>query len=269
MVPTILAVMLLQPTRLYFQPNQPVTISLKEAAQLALLDPSGAVVAKGEAKPEGGTFDLAKLFPQIWEGQTLYVQPLDKAGKPMEPALVVVPLKAPHGHGGINGLRIYPEMNAVLHTTEGDVTVGFSPEVAPTTVKNFMELVAGGLYTNVPFHRILPGFVIQGGDPTGTGTGGPGYWIDLESSDKQHVEGTLSMARSQDPNSAGSQFFICLARTEHLDHGYAAFGDVVSGLDVVRKIAATPLADPRAGKPVKAPLITSAELAPASPRKMK
>ncbi|MBI1373878.1 MAG: peptidylprolyl isomerase [Phycisphaera sp.] len=161
-----------------------------------------------------------------------------------------------------------------MHTSEGDITITFTPDVAPNTVRNFMELVAGGMYTNIKLHRIIPGFVIQGGDPTGTGMGGPGYWIDLEASGtKKHEKGTLSMARSSDPDSAGSQFFICLDKIPHLDPnaqsaGYAAFGDVVGGKEVVEKIAATPLSDPRAGTPVDPPMIKSAELAPAPPRKV-
>jgi len=278
MIKTItLAVFLLNPARLYFQPDQPVTVQVGEQppAQIVLLSPEGKVEAK--ASLEGAkAVDLAAKLPAVWDGSTHHVQGVDAEGKAVGTPLVVVPLWPPEPNlrehlkqqreGKPMGLRVYPETRAVLHTSEGDITIGFSPEVAPNTVKNFTDLVAGGLYTNVPFHRILPGFVIQGGDPTGTGMGGPGHMIDLEASSKKHVYGTLSMARSRDPNSAGSQFFICIGEPEHLNNQYAAFGDVVEGLDAVKKIAATPLADPRAGKPRRAPVIKSAELIPAPPR---
>lgn len=274
-----LAVLMLSPARLYFQPDHPVPVKIAPGVvSVALLSPQDAKQATATV-PKAGEVDLASLLPGVWDGQTHYVQGLDKAGEPVGSALVVVPLWPPTPEvraavserrgGKPMGLRIYAERRAVLHTTEGDIVLGFSPEAAPNTVWNFMELVKGGLYTNVPFHRVVPGFVIQGGDPTGTGLGGPGYWIDLEASDKPHRAGTLSMARSSDPNSAGSQFFICLDRENcrSLDHKYAAFGDVVSGMNVVNKIAATPLADPQSGKPVNEPQIKSAELIPAPPRK--
>jgi len=132
------------------------------------------------------------------------------------------------------------------------------------------RLIEGGFYRNVPFHRVLPEFVVQTGDPTGTGLGGPGFSLDLEASTKPHAKGVVSMARSRDPNSAGSQFYVCLSRerTKHLDRQYTAFGDVVEGLAVIDRIAATPLKDPRSGQPVRAPVIKSAKLVPAPPRKL-
>src|SRR5690606_17301201 len=111
--------------------------------------------------------------------------------------------------------------------------------------ENFLKLTRSGFYNGLTFHRILPEFVIQGGCPKGDGTGGPGWRVKAEFNDRQHVKGVLSMARSSDPNSAGSQFFVCLSREKcvHLDGAYTAFGKVIEGLDVVDKIAATKLAD--------------------------
>lgn len=128
--------------------------------------------------------------------------------------------------------------------TNGDVMkVELYPEIAPNTVNNFISLVQKGFYDGLIFHRVISGFMIQGGDPQGTGMGGPGYSIKGEfamngvRNDLKHTRGVLSMARSMMPNSAGSQFFIMHANAPHLDGQYAAFGKVVEGLDVVDKIA--------------------------------
>ena len=128
--------------------------------------------------------------------------------------------------------------------TNGDVMKAeLYPEIAPNTVNNFISLVQKGFYDGLIFHRVISGFMIQGGDPQGTGMGGPGYSIKGEfamngvRNDLKHTAGVLSMARSMMPNSAGSQFFIMHANAPHLDGQYAAFGKVVEGLDVVDKIA--------------------------------
>lgn len=119
------------------------------------------------------------------------------------------------------------------------------PEIAPNTVNNFISLVSKGFYDGLIFHRVIKGFMIQGGDPDGNGTGGPGYGIDGEFSqngfknDLAHTAGVLSMARSMMPNSAGSQFFIMHKNSPHLDGAYAAFGKVIEGIDNVNKIAET------------------------------
>ena len=119
------------------------------------------------------------------------------------------------------------------------------PEVAPNTVNNFISLVNKGFYDGIIFHRVISGFMIQGGDPKGTGVGGPGYSIKGEftgngfKNDLKHDRGVLSMARTMAPNSAGSQFFIMHQNSPHLDGQYAAFGKIIEGLDVVDKIAST------------------------------
>ena len=117
------------------------------------------------------------------------------------------------------------------------------PEIAPETVKNFVDLASKGFYNGLIFHRVIPGFMIQGGDPEGTGMGGPGYKIKGEftangfRNDLKHTRGVLSMARAMDPNSAGSQFFIMHEDSPHLDGQYAAFGKLIEGIEVVDKIA--------------------------------
>ena len=130
----------------------------------------------------------------------------------------------------------YPK--ARISTTMGDMVVELWNDVAPGHVDNFTKLAGDGFYDNLIFHRIIPQFVIQGGCPNGTGTGGPGWNVKNEFNDRQHVEGTLSMARSADPDSAGSQFFVCLGREhcQHLDNQYTAFGQVIECMDVVRAI---------------------------------
>ena len=125
----------------------------------------------------------------------------------------------------------------------GTIKAELYPEIAPISVKNFIELAGKGFYNGLTFHRVIPGFMIQGGCPEGTGMGGPGYTIKGEfksngvKNDLKHVRGVLSMARSMSPDSAGSQFFIMHENAPHLDGQYAAFGKVIEGLDVVDGIA--------------------------------
>jgi peptidyl-prolyl cis-trans isomerase B (cyclophilin B) len=137
---------------------------------------------------------------------------------------------------------------AVIKTTQGEMVLAFWPEVAPKTVENFKTLARKGFYDGTAFHRIVKGFMVQGGDPltkdpaqeSRWGTGDPGYKIKAEFSDKPHVRGVISMARSSDPDSAGSQFFICLADARFLDKQYTAFGRLIKGDDVLGKLGNTP-----------------------------
>ncbi|MCP9452829.1 MAG: peptidylprolyl isomerase [Nitrospira sp.] len=129
-------------------------------------------------------------------------------------------------------------------TPLGEIVIRFFPEVAPNHVANFLKLAREGFYDGTTFHRVIPGFVIQGGDPYSKqanralhGTGGPGYTIKAEFNSKPHKRGIVSMARSSDPDSAGSQFFICVADAFFLDWQYTVFGEVVSGMEVVDKVA--------------------------------
>ena len=118
----------------------------------------------------------------------------------------------------------------------GEIRLEFYPEDAPKTVDNFVTLAKKGFYNNLTFHRVVPDFVVQGGCPKGNGTGGPGYTIKAEFNKQKHVRGTLAMARSQHPDSAGSQFYICYGNTPHLDGQYTVFGKVVSGMEHVDRI---------------------------------
>ncbi len=133
-----------------------------------------------------------------------------------------------------------------IETTRGTMKVELYPDVAPNTVNNFVSLVQQGFYDGTIFHRVIPGFMIQGGDPEGTGMGGPGYGIKGEfaangfANDLKHTTGVISMARSMRPNSAGSQFFIMVADAPHLDGQYAAFGKVIEGIEVAQAIVSSP-----------------------------
>ncbi len=134
---------------------------------------------------------------------------------------------------------------AVMKTNKGTIVIGFLPDKAPNHVANFKELAQKEFYNGLKFHRVIPGFMIQGGCPNTRdgasgmpGTGGPGYSVDAEFNNTPHTRGILSMARSQHPNSAGSQFFIMVANAPHLDGQYSAFGYVVEGMDVADQIVA-------------------------------
>jgi peptidyl-prolyl cis-trans isomerase B (cyclophilin B) len=132
----------------------------------------------------------------------------------------------------------YPKVT--ISTSFGDMTAELWNDVAPKHVENFLKLGRDGFYDGLRFHRIISGFVIQGGCPKGDGTGGPGHTVAAEFNSRKHVPGTLSMARSADPDSAGSQFFICLTREkcQHLDGEYTGFGQITDGMDVFEKIGA-------------------------------
>jgi peptidyl-prolyl cis-trans isomerase B (cyclophilin B) len=147
---------------------------------------------------------------------------------------------------------------AVLKTSYGEMTVAFWPDVAPKTVDNFKKLAREGFYDGTAFHRIIKGFMVQGGCPNTKagkggmpGTGGPGYQIKAEFNTKSHVKGVLSMARSSSPDSAGSQFFICHGDARFLDRQYTAFGELVAGEDVLEKIANVPTAGSERSTPIE------------------
>ena len=134
-----------------------------------------------------------------------------------------------------------PVPQVVTLTTDiGDVTIELWTDVAPNHARSFLALSKAGFYDGLIFHRCIPGFVIQGGCPTGNGTGGPGYCLKPEFNDRPHVRGVLSMARAQPEDSAGSQFFVCVDEARFLDKKYTAFGKVLDGMDVVDKIVNAP-----------------------------
>jgi peptidyl-prolyl cis-trans isomerase B (cyclophilin B) len=285
----------LKPSKLWFAPDQPMNIDVKPGgeAQLVLTDFSGR-----PQEPKGSvdfaadkSVDLREVFQDISITPGTYVLFLVKkaAAKDLEMApadFIGTPLvigvredTRPGAPSGVMVTRIEPLRYAVIRTAAGPVTVAFYYDVAPNTADNFLRLASQGFYDGLTFHRIIPGFIMQGGDPRGDGTGSAGYRIGAEfSSTTHHKEGVLSMARDEDPaerngeamprsqfaNSASSQFFICLdyARTAALDKKYTAFGEVVSGMDAVKKIAATPLADDVTGRPKERQVMEKVEVKP-------
>jgi peptidyl-prolyl cis-trans isomerase B (cyclophilin B) len=167
---------------------------------------------------------------------------------------------------------------AVIKTSEGDMVVQFWTDAAPNTVENFKKLARQGFYDGTIFHRIVKGFMVQGGDPNSKdpakensyGEGGPGYNIKAEFNDHSHDRGVVSMARGPDPDSAGSQFFICLAPVHRLDHQYTTFGKLIKGQDVLEKIGDTPVTRNSMGepsKPTKRVVIESIKIVPADSAK--
>ena len=150
----------------------------------------------------------------------------------------------------------------------GEMVAEFYPDKAPNHVRNFKWLADNKFYDGVKFHRIIKGFMIQGGDPTGTGSGGPGWNVNAEFNDLKHTKGILSMARSNDPNSAGSQFFIMDSTSTSLAGKYTVFGKVIKGLDVEDKIAAIPVTAPNGMAPAKNAVMTSVRIVPRSAVKL-
>lgn len=171
-----------------------------------------------------------------------------------------------------SGIRAWVDHHVVFSSTLGDIEFRTRPDHAPNTVWTLLELVRGGFYTDITVHRVVPRlptghpFVIQFGDPTGGGDGGPGFYIDLEESALPHDFGVLSMARDDEPDTNGGQVFICLSRegTQRLDGKYTSFAEAVSGLDTIQKMASLEV-DARSDRPRKPPVITQARLVPAPP----
>lgn len=239
-----------------------------------------------EAVVKGGHVQLDKALPSLWKSkkaEVLYVQLLAD-GKSSGPSLVLQPMVnppvvtldpttknpkwEPDEDNTYAGIRCWVDQNVVLVTEFGEAEFKMRPDCAPNTVWNFMQLVQGGFYRDIIFHRIVQKhpktgkmFVIQAGDPTGTGSGSPGYSFVLEKSSLPHDFGVLGMARSTDPNTNGSQFYVALSReaTQHLDGRYVTYGQLVRGKDVVLKIANVEIG-PKDDRPVKPPVIKYAKL---------
>lgn len=267
----------------------------KPACEVALLSAtSSAPLSVAPVLP--GKVDLSALLPMLWTQQpreVLFAQlRVDGKGvgapvvlspmlnRPRAKAKTVAGAKRPvisfeplEGEEDVySGVQAWVDKRAVFRTDEGEIEIATRPDAAPLASSNFLRLVGGGMYDGTGFHRVVPltadgqPFVIQGGDPTGTGSGGCGYYVDLENSRLSHDLGVVSMARASDPDSNGSQFFVCLSRegTKRLDGSYAAFGVVTRGLDTVLRISRTPL-QPGTDKPQKPPVVQSAWLVDAPP----
>ncbi len=259
------------------------------------------------APVEEGRVDLGALFPNLWSSATpelLYAQ-LVAGDVPVGPPAVLQPMVTPaqavvydrtlarpyyvdpvtkkpsievKGADVIfqpqppaySGIRAWTDQHVVFETSLGEIEFRLRPDHAPNTVRSFMDLVEGGFYQDIIFHRIVPRlpsgapFVVQVGDPTGTGDGGPGFAIDLEPSKLEHTFGVLSMARDNDPDTNGSQVFIALSRegTQFLDGKYTSFGEAVSGAEVIVALAAVPV---KGQTPIDPPVLRSVRTQPAPP----
>lgn len=256
-------------------------------SEIDILAPVSATVW-GRAAVTKSVVDLSKLFSDLWTNKTphlMYAQ-LVVNGKKVGPAMVMQPMTnpaisklgadgksvvfEPDEDASFSGYRAWVDSDILLETTAGNIRFRMRPDCAPNTVWNISQLVLGGFYRDVIWHRVVPvargnPFVIQTGDPTGTGSGGPGWAYPLEDSKLPHDFGVLSIARSTDPNTNGSQFFVALSRegTARLDHKYASFGEAISGTDVILKIAAVKTG--KDDRPDKPPVIRRARLVPAAP----
>ena len=287
------------PVKGWFGTDQPWNVTVKPPAgttiRLVLTDFSGSTLDPAaeeqvEFKTEG-VADIKKLYPAMNLAGTylLYAVPSTQQGTAIFAGTpLVFTVREDRRRGAPSGpmvTKVEPLRYAVISTDAGDMTAGFYYDVAPNTVSNFIALATDGFYEGLTFHRVERDFVIQGGDPRGDGTGGPGYNIDAEFSDRKHEEGVISMARNVDPNespnnpprseyanSAGSQFFISVDPTkEHkntaqLDGAYTVFGRVTDGLNTLDKLAATPVVDPKTIRPVHPPVITKIEIRPVTVR---
>jgi len=283
--------------RLYNGMNRPLSMvveipaGVEGKAKIEIFAYSGGEPVMS-AEVEAGAIDLAEAFPALWSsplteahlaqlvvdgvkvGAPVVLQPM--SGPPAATGMV----RGPDGRGvmnfapsrpGIFGYRTYTDMHVVMDTSEGEIEIRLRPDAAPNHAFNFRHLVEGGFYTDIKVHRVIgvadgatEGFVVQAGDPLGSGGGGPGYNIDLEPSKLVHDYGVVSMARTNDPNTGGSQFFICLGKqsTASLNGLYTSFGEVIQGRDAVERMQATPVTGDR---PVNPPVIHSARLVDAPP----
>ncbi len=287
----------LTPDQLFNGINRPLPMKVAQPAGVAgdltiELLAAGTAEVIASAPVKAGGVDLAAIFPMIWQPEgapkLMYAQ-LAAGGKRVGPAVVLQPMTTPKyarfdprteqrwawyeaPTTANSGVRAWVDKSVIFETTAGDIQFVLRPDEAPNTCINFLTLAAGGYYSNTTFHRIadIKGAgspsIIQGGDPSGSGEGGPGYQIDLEDSHLVHDFGVLSMARTPEWNSGGSQFFICLDReaVAPLDGNYTAFAQAVSGADVIMKIASTPL-DPESRKPVDPPTLTAVRVVDAPP----
>ena len=280
------------PTKMWFAPGQPVTVKVDQATTLVATTFDGQAVAAGGSADvaAGATADLHAVFPGLDAPGTYLVYadpkgksaPADFVGTPLVVEVLVnkeLPPSEPN-YGKAMVTKVEPLQYVQMKTSAGPITEKFYYDVAPNTVDAFLRLCGQGYYDGVTFHRVIKAFMIQGGDPTGTGNGGPGYTQGAEFNAHQHLPGVLSMARQGDPieqtgampgehaaNSAGSQFFICLDYngTKALDNKYTAFGQVTAGMDAVDKIGQTPTSGPPNDRPTTPQTIDSAEVVPVTP----
>jgi cyclophilin family peptidyl-prolyl cis-trans isomerase len=302
MTTAVILLSVLFPAKGWFGPDQAWNVTVRPPAGTSVrlvltdfsgssLDPDPALVREFDKE---ATIDIKRLYPAMATAGTYLLYAVPKAAIAASSEFVgtpiVITVREDRRRGAPSGpmvVKFEPLRYAIVSTDAGDMTMAFYYDVAPNTVSNFLSLAGDGFYDGLTFHRIEPGFIMQGGDPRGDGTGGPGYNIDSEFSDRKHEEGVVSMARNVDPNeapnnpprpeyanSAGSQFFIALDKskertnTAQLDGAYTVFGKIVGpeGLRTLSTLAATPIADKKTGRPEKPPVIKRIEVRPVTSR---
>lgn len=285
---TVLVVFMsvLFPLKLWYAPDQPMTIDVRPNEPVTLVMTNfGGTVQDPQATADIETprqVDLKQIFPQMRTpgAYVLYAVPRGQSLPQFVGTPLIIQSRADDRRDAAPGpvvYRVEPARYAVLHTDEGAMTIAFYLGSAPNTSNAFLTLAAEGYYDGLTFHRLVPGFVLQGGDPRGDGSGGPGYALGAEFNARPHRKGVLSMARVGDPmeregampraqfaNSAGSQFFLVLddERARQLDRRYTVFGRVVRGLDVLDRLAATPVGGPENQTPQKTLNIRRVEVRP-------
>lgn len=276
----------LMPAKMDYAPTQPIDIVVQDKRPVLLLltDFTGKTLGTTSARAfdPRQSINLRDLFPILNTPGTylLYVLPPGKKLTEFVGTPLVVDVREDTRPGAPTGpavIHVDPLCFARLTTAQGSLSIVFYYDAAPHTVRNFIELSRRRFYDGLTFHRIVPQYIIQGGDPRGDGRGGPGYQIDAEFNSRPQLEGVLSMARATDPNeqagamprsdfanSAGSQFFICLDydKTRALNGRYTAFGQVVDGLPIIHTLAEVPIADTQTGRPADPPVIQEIRILP-------
>jgi cyclophilin family peptidyl-prolyl cis-trans isomerase len=297
MTSALLLLAVLIPSKGWFAPDQPWNVNVRppagQSVELVLYDFGGSPRDPDPTLPrkfdKPGVADVRRLFPSVMTAGTyvLYALPAGEVdvtkfvGTP-----IVFTVREDRRRGAPQGpmvAKAEPLVYAVIATDAGDMTVAFYYDVAPNTAANFCALARDRFYDDLTFHRIEPDFIAQGGDPRGDGTGGPGYTIDAEFSDRRHEVGSIAMARNVDPNespnnpprpeyanSAGSQFYLALdaKHTAQLDGAYTVFGKIVgpAGMKTLSALGATPIADPKNHRPARPPVIHTIEVRPVTAR---
>jgi peptidyl-prolyl cis-trans isomerase B (cyclophilin B) len=280
---------ILFPAKGWVATNQGINIDVQADAPVTLiatdfsgkpLDPQGNVEIAGKQR-----VDVKPLFNEMSMAGTYILFAVPKGmdiSKFVGTPLVIDVRDDPRREAtpGPMVTRVEPLCYATISTDKGDMTSVFYYDAAPNSVENFIKLSSEGFYDGLSFFRVVPGMLIQTGDSRGDGTGGPGYHLEAEFNNRQHIEGVMSMARQMDPiekqgamprteaaNSAGSQFFMCLNydNTKQLDRRYTAFGRVVGGLDVMQAIGATPVGGPSGDVPQTPTIIKKIEIHPVTP----
>lgn len=289
-LPIVLLLSVLSTPRQWFAPAAPVEVTVKadQPVELVLTDFAGKrIEARADVKVDAGverTITLTEAFVGLDEpgAYIVYEVPQGQALPAFVGTPLVVTVRKDRRRGVPPGeavTRVDALKYLVIDTGHGPIRIGMYYDVAPHTTDTVLAMAEQGYYDGMLFHRIVPGFVIQGGDPKGDGTGGPGFTISQEFNDRPHEAGVLSIARVGDPqepgapprpeyaNSGGTQFFICLdyGRTQQLDGRYTAFAKVFDGMDAVRAIASAQVLDKKTGRPVKPQPMLKVSVRPVTP----